>query len=89
MHTLIFVFEKKNSEIEKEIIIFSIFENTFLKIDSLMCTINRIHIHYEVKGFQCMILLMTHIKLSISKNTFLKIKKILKIGERRVGKECW
>ena len=77
MHTIIFVFEKKNSEIEKEIIIFSNFENTFLKINSLMCTINRIHIHYEVKGFQCMILLMTHIKLSISKNIFLKIEKIL------------
>ena len=68
--------EKKNSGIEKEIITFSIFKNTFLKIDSLMCTINRIHIHYGEKCFLCMILLMVHIKLSIFKNIFSKIKKV-------------
>ena len=60
--------------IEKEITGFSIFENTFLKMNSLMYVINRIHIHYEVKDFLCMILLRAHIKLSISKNIYLRIE---------------
>ena len=42
-----------------------------------MCTINWIHIHYEVKCFLCMILLMIQVKLSIFKNNISKIKKIL------------
>ena len=72
--------------IEKEITGFSIFENTFLKMNSLMYVINRIHIHYEVKGFLCMILLKTHIKLSIFKNIFLKIEKIFLIFKKILSK---
>ena len=54
---------------------FSIFEDTILKMNGLLCVINWIHIHYEVKGFLCMILLKTHTKLSIFKNIFSKIEK--------------
>ena len=53
---------------------FLIFENTILKMNSLICVINRIHIHYEVKDFLCMILLKTHIKLSIFKNIYSRIE---------------